>query len=166
MVLVTATHFLFLTTHNQSEQSVNPLSIIKRRQNHSSEMKTRNKGNHQRKVTNARSLQLTSLLLLFFFSPVFFFFFSQIQEACGGEADVAVWCVMRDVAAVRVNSFWLYSCWFKGAATHFTFNKSHWYKINNMITVNTWRPAGRDAEPKVVSMHAGVKFTALDKSIG
>lgn len=29
MVLVIATHFLFLTTHSQSEQSLNPLSTTK-----------------------------------------------------------------------------------------------------------------------------------------
>lgn len=50
MVLVTATHFLFLITHSQSEQSINPLSIIKRRQNHSS----RNQKKKEKEIINVK----------------------------------------------------------------------------------------------------------------
>lgn len=45
------------------------------------------KGNHQHKVTNARSLLLTNLHPLIF---LFLFLIPQIQEACGGEADMVV----------------------------------------------------------------------------
>lgn len=45
--------------------------------------KNNNKGNHQRKVTNARSNQNKSSSCRLF-SP-------RTQEACGGEADMAAW---------------------------------------------------------------------------
>lgn len=89
MVLVTATHFLFLTTHNQSEQSVNPLSIIKQRQSHSSKKeKKEQRKSSKRKVTNARSLNKPHIFIPRFFPP-HSVFFPQIHEARGGgEADM------------------------------------------------------------------------------
>lgn len=72
MVLVTATHFLFLTTHNQSEQSV-MLSVSESKQQ-------KNNKENQHKVTNA---QIAPQIFNSFFVFVFFLFQSFILTGTG-----------------------------------------------------------------------------------
>ena len=106
----------------------------------------------QRKVTNARSLQLTNLISQHL-HPSFFFFFlfvfvfqsllaPQTQEACGGEAYMAACDAGATVCGSMVRALFLphmgLSCWVKSDESHFNSSKSCWYKNGNAITVNTW----------------------------